>query len=109
MSEQIKHSPGPWRIDGGYHLVSQNGIEIATLSKGDDFEDEQQANARLLSAAPELLEADEAAIQCIVDFLECYKNDCARIVMDEAVKSLKNDALPKLRAAVAKAENEVTP
>lgn len=69
--------------------------------------EEDKVEPNFSAAAPDLRQANAAAIQCIVDFLECYKNDCARVVMDEAVKSLKNDALPKLRAAIAKSEGEL--
>jgi hypothetical protein len=44
-------------------------------------------------------QALEAAEQCIVDFLEAYKRDCTMLVLDLAVQSLRDDALPKVRAA----------
>lgn len=60
--------------------------------------------AELFAAAPELLAACKAAQQCIVDFIELYKRDGAKLVLDEAVKSLRDDALYLARAAIAKAE-----
>ena len=48
-----KHTPGPWSINGnkidgnGYHIVSVNSHRTS----------EGEANARLIAAAPELLEA----------------------------------------------------
>lgn len=47
-----------------------------------------------------LVQALEAAEQCIADFIEVYKRDCARVVYDEAVKSLRSDALVKIRKAL---------
>lgn len=47
------------------------------------------------------LAALRANEQCIADFVEMYKRGCSNIVMDEAVKSLKNDALKLTRAAIA--------
>lgn len=51
-------------------------------------------------------QALEAAQQCIVDFLEAYKRDCAMVVMDLAVQSLRNDALPKIKAALRSRDKE---
>ena len=105
MSEITK---GVWRYD-------EEIGEIYTIDAECDFETTRiadvpnLADGHAIAATKELLEADEAAVQCIVDFLECYKCDCARVVMDEAVKSLKNDALPKLRAAITKAQGEPKP
>lgn len=42
-------------------------------------------------------DALRAAEQCIADFIEAYSRDCAKVVLDLAVKSLRDDALPKLR------------
>jgi hypothetical protein len=68
MSEQPKHTPGPWYwddedalpwtdYDGVEHapfLVDRNGRYVMT---GSDIRIPKEANARLISAAPELLEA----------------------------------------------------
>lgn len=51
-----------------------------------------------LQQAKEALEANE---QCINDFIELYKRGCANTVMDEAVKSLRDDALKSTRNALA--------
>lgn len=54
-----KHTSGPWSINGnkidgnGYHIVSVNSHRTS----------EGEANARLISAAPELLEALEKFIE----------------------------------------------
>ena len=60
-------------------------------------EDKQQAeaeNARLRAAC-------EVSEQCINDFIEVYKRDCSLLVFDEAVKSLRDDALRLVRIALA--------
>lgn len=67
-----KHTPGPWHIcdnDGAYCMVrgqpanGYNGASIAKVWLQDgDFNDE---NARLIAAAPELLEALVVAQQQI--------------------------------------------
>lgn len=57
-----KHTPGPWRQGGGYDgiigiLAPEDG-DGASKVVCDVFErDEQQANAKLIAAAPDLLEA----------------------------------------------------
>ena len=59
MSEYTK---GPWVYDKrGENLVGQKGIRIRVYGSGLSFsglpDDESVANSRLISAAPELLEA----------------------------------------------------
>jgi hypothetical protein len=52
-----KHTPGPWRFDyDGLLIVSSsaNGREVASI---DSISIEQDADARLIATAPELLEA----------------------------------------------------
>jgi hypothetical protein len=58
-----KHTPGPWTIDvayGGWSIRSK-GIMLAlsggSISTWITPEDEDAANARLIAAAPDLLEA----------------------------------------------------
>jgi hypothetical protein len=46
-----------------------------------------------------LLKANESAIECIEDFIELYKRDCALIVLDQSVMSLRDDALCQARKA----------
>lgn len=71
---ELKHTPGPWKIiDKNYHasiinpgidaaggkisvvLVSVSPNELSGISGKDD--QEREANAKLISAAPDLLEA----------------------------------------------------
>ena len=47
-----------------------------------------------------------AAEQCIEDFLEAYRRDCARLVLDEAAKSLRDDALKRVKAALRMNDEE---
>jgi hypothetical protein len=47
-------------------------------------------------------EACEAAQQCIQDLLDVYSRGCSMLVLDEAVKSLRDDALRKMKAAFPK-------
>lgn len=62
------HTPGPWEVDDVLSSQASNAISaptwgmLATVSKGTAKDDEKEAlaNARLIAAAPELLEALKA-------------------------------------------------
>jgi hypothetical protein len=102
------HTPGPWRSEkgsDGFVIVgnpkwrcTRFGVrgewEIAVIDT--DGEDDG-ANARLITAAPELLDAAEKAIALI--------DDMARFVGQMALRDYGNfDAAPTaLRHAIAKA------
>ena len=62
------HTPGPWRYGPhlspsenhrGYYIVSEssNGWAHATVQPGDEDGELGEANARLIAAAPDLLDA----------------------------------------------------
>lgn len=61
-----KHTPGPWELpylDDGYSsrqawITDAEGAQIASLEPGDNMD----ADARLMAAAPELLEAVQRLI-----------------------------------------------
>lgn len=64
-----KHTPGPWRASGGSltvpkcHVLSGSGkASYALAHVFGETEVERMANARLIAAAPELLEACKAAL-----------------------------------------------
>lgn len=91
MSAQ--HTPGPWRINPCFQTMISNcedgddSADICEVSEWTpEFWDERDANARLIAAAPELLEALEKAIH-------------ARVIRD-------GDVVDTMRAAIAKAKGE---
>lgn len=104
VPEVSGHTPGPWEVDrypDGRALVfcakfenSHYGDWIADISGIADGGSKQKANARLIAAAPELLEALEA---CVTQLLLHGWNDPA-----DGLKSCA--ALVKARAALAKAK-----
>jgi hypothetical protein len=85
-----KHTPGPWMYrsqangsldffgEGGNRVILQNVRLI-----------NQEANARLIAAAPSLLEALESALELI-----------------DVITPLEGDVHRKARAAIAKATGE---
>lgn len=88
-----KHTPGPWAHDSGSTLVITEEYIIADCTAAALPESEQEANARLMAAAPELLEACKDALE-FIDFL---MHDS--LVSDGETRNM-------LRAAIAKAEGE---
>lgn len=87
-----KHTPGPWTVNA-YNEIESGAVRICSV----DIEEtnaglnggEGQANARLIAAAPDLLEA-----------LKYCAAVCAGEVMN---KNGLINALEKARAAIAKA------
>ncbi len=51
----LKHTPGPWKVDEDDDVVSATGLWVA-FAYGDS-EEEAKHNARLIAAAPDLLAA----------------------------------------------------
>jgi len=100
-----KHTPGPWTIGG--ELISRQGTatEIASVwshhhpDRRRDAPDQEtaDANARLIAAAPLLLETSAELIRVIDALRE------ANVLGDWPVV---REALQGLRAAIAKAEGQ---
>lgn len=100
MSANQKHTPGPWKTRRGF---DKDEIEVfdsvkvkrpfrrCAIATIHDNVDGKRANARLISAAPELLEACEAALRF---------SDRPRNSSDES------ELCDTLRAAIAKARGE---
>ncbi len=95
MADTVKHTPGPWLNAGrgaGAHIHADKG-EIAWLRSYMGIPDEEiDANAHLVAAAPDLLEAlrDFASMKCETAGVEDLEGGCCRTC--------------RARAAIAKAE-----
>ena len=91
-----KHTPGPWKVEqrfsGNRFIHSDNSQSpicgVSFVGIGIEV-DESKANADLIAAAPELLEAADAAIDAIAD--------------ERADAAYKAEVVAMLRAAIAKA------
>lgn len=81
----MSHTKGPWRIgkiathvesDSGEGICSTGGYQNNTENQW-ELNERQQANARLIAAAPDLLEALEkiATVKCI-QFAELPPDNC---------------------------------
>ena len=100
MSEN-KHTPGPWTADyvpaASQHIINAQKEMVARVNYVGRFTvDEIEANARLIAAAPGLLEACEAALQKLDDL-----SKLSGIYAACGPASI-------LRAAIAKAKGETT-
>jgi hypothetical protein len=96
------HTPGPWTLDPSrkyyaHPVIRHHGIVVVTLAaQGPANNEECRANARLIAAAPELLEA--------------LKRACNHLIMDidrngKGIHSTDSpDALVDFHIVIAKAE-----
>jgi hypothetical protein len=95
----MKHTPGPWEVGGAFsnktYVVAGEGC-IARCDDGEEGYD-HLANARLIAAAPDLLEALKALL------VMCHSPEPVKL--DEALTWRENDerAEAMARAAIAKA------
>ena len=99
MKTQTKHTPGPWKIDtkGSKHFIDGNdGFTVIYLDRVTAIRgrDECELNARLIAAAPDLLEA----LRACLDPLQQAQNKYGDITAAAAFLAA--------RAALAKAEGE---
>ena len=102
-----KHTPGPWHITGelGEWVNDKYQMNIcrvnSTVSMGpngvtrSDGTHSRDANARLIAAAPDLLEASIAIAKDLASYIEAFEIHTG---------SVEHSALGRLRAAIAKAE-----
>ena len=98
------HTPGPWtvyedeeegtlvvqyEVSSGYYLPILGEILSSSIASDDPFSDEDRANARLIAAAPDMLEALKAVIdnEHWMGLMSCMR-------------------LTMVRAAIAKAEGK---
>ena len=94
----MSHTPGPWRWKleefGSYRLIAKDGTKVADDGSADGeyggwMNDPKEPNARLIAAAPDLLEALELAH-----------------AMLSGANMNVNVVEKKVRAAIAKARGE---
>jgi hypothetical protein len=107
------HTPGPWNIEypfsePGVYVAGPNTGLIAKLYEPDacmfnkDSKVSREANARLIAAAPELLEALKTVAEHLRLTMAEYRRHCATHGVD-AIHPLDDPVMAKARAAIAKA------
>lgn len=98
-----KHTPGPWFISNRNPLrVIESGPRMASIAKcgiklGVDADEEAAANARLIAAAPDMLEVLREAELVLAEKLR-------RLGADPQVSPTYN----RIRDVIVKAKGEVT-
>jgi len=90
-----KHTPGPWRVFG-YDIGTSPDETLAVVCAMDDNTDD--ANARLIAAAPEMLKMLEVACDCLEAWMEMADPDYVREPDDEV--------LAAIAAVIARAKGE---
>lgn len=104
---QLKHTPGPWqafgqrvvavempRIEYGERMQYSRGYCVTqTKLYTDPDRETAEANARLIAAAPELLEACHKCEQLMLNRGDPFRGDDWQLMQD-------------IRAAIAKAKGE---
>ena len=69
---KTRHTPGPWkyhRLDGITGLIAEDGTVLARINTPCNNERTGKANARLIAADPELLDALERIIVDLIGYL----------------------------------------
>ena len=86
----VKHTPGPWKIgtpppNGEQTIGTQSGLMVAVAVTAVNFKQQTIANARLIAAAPDLLDALQSIIEDIdSDFGTDYDYNKARAAIAKA-------------------------
>jgi len=112
MSEKVKHTPGPWEAEAaGRHRkeIYANGVGIATVWRSGTG-NQIHATARLMAAAPEMLEA----LNAIVSIADYSHQETALLAqlreLDEGIRDrlcpVAEDILNDCRKAIARAEGK---
>lgn len=99
MTNETKHTPGPWKLDGAANtgdldIVATTGrITMLDCEISEVSEDVLTANAHLIAAAPELL----AALRAAEEWADYIDDDESRVPVDVRLA---------MRAAIARATGE---
>lgn len=98
MTNQTKHTPGPWHIgtpgpNGCYTIGTTDCLMTVAIAHSINEPDQKQqavANAHLVAAAPELLDAANFALSVLS--------------LEDSNDQIRLEAAGHLQAAIAKAE-----
>lgn len=87
-----QHTPKPWRVEWDHSwqrevIVADDGQWIATIGESAIYTGDSKANARLIAAAPDLLEACRAVLSCCPDWDATVKMVKAAIAKADGVKT----------------------
>lgn len=89
------HTPGPWRVEDVADMIlaqlilSEDGKLIGTVESASVPFDELRANAKLISASPDLLESLEALLLYIDTYLPGQVDDELMETCDKATQKAR--------------------
>ena len=83
-----KHTPGPWHINAPASVVSIDGLHVCDVNGYGATDERKQADARLISAAPDLL----AALEYIMAWDSDWTVEQARTMARAAILKAKGEA-----------------
>jgi hypothetical protein len=87
-----QHTPAPWQVSP-YGNITSKSLTVAKVEQmPGNYESEKQANARLISAAPDMLEA----LQSCLDYL----------LLDSMMEEDAAPEIEKIRKAISKAKGD---
>lgn len=94
-----KHTPGPWHVDTSsisqFNIVDSNLFVVCDTICGEEKSDEvNEANAKLIAAAPEMLEILERAYKTL------------RPIIAEIALPSKDHLMGSMNAVIKKAKGE---
>lgn len=87
-----KHTPGPWKTNGDPYVSTYDGRRTIAFTDARADMDENKANARLIAASPELVEAATIAYRALVRLTE---NDPHNDALYEHARETLKSALIK--------------
>lgn len=96
----MRHTPGPWAVENDEDTLDQwfirepEGGIVAVLEKGpnEEIQDRQYDNARLIAAAPDLVDA----IQFVADALAIFQANRNEVCITSSIERL-HQALTQVR------------
>lgn len=109
MTNQPKHTPGPWKLQDHYSItgyiisneVDSLGAPISICRLAVNKTETMRANATIIAAAPELLDAVKEALRCAVAIPGWFNADT-----DPRISQTVDEIRSLLNAAIAKAEGK---
>lgn len=103
-NSKVKHTPGPWKFNKTQSYEFECPKLGLTLTFNNHIADQDAtvANADLIAAAPEMLEALEA----MADYLERQERDYRQMKVKDRGWAVHNTYYQAMKAAIAKAKGE---
>lgn len=102
--KEFKGTPGSWVVDEDYDVTTEDGTVVSWGAEGIFEPDEIIANAHLIAAAPDLLEA----LQQMVERIEYYASlkETGQPNIEDWAYTYNSGDMDDARAAISKALGE---